>query len=130
MVDVYQVTFEYSAGNSVTFKTDNLTITYDRPFLSMTPRSDGAMIVTDAGVGVRSFAFSATITGAEANTLDGVLMAAIDYTGAYPRITVINWSGAATETNVEVFVTRNGCSLRDMGSGEWLCTMKMMEKTR
>ena len=38
MVDEYQVEYEYSAGNTISFKTNDLKIKYTRPFMHVDVR--------------------------------------------------------------------------------------------
>jgi len=129
MADEYQVVYEYSAGNTVSFKTDDLAITYHRHGMKISRRPDGKMYVDDPGVEYRVFKFSGWLTGATQDTLDSVQMAAITYSGAYPRIQKIYWNGATTETNIEVAIPDGGLTVHDMGNGWWLVECTMEEKT-
>jgi len=128
MVDEYQVTYEYSAGNSITFKTYNLKITYTRPGLHVDTRVDGVKVVTDPGFVQRIFTCTALIPGATVNTLNTVQTGAIDYTGAYPRITVIYFTGATTITNVEVALT--SLEVVDQGPSGWTVALTLTEKNQ
>ena len=126
MADEYQVTYEYSAGNSVTFKTNDLRIAYTRPKMVVDTRVDGVKVVTDPGYKQRIFSFTSKIAGATMNTLNTVQTAAITYTGAYPRITVIYFAGATTITNVEVALT--SLVATDVGAGWWDVNITLTEK--
>jgi len=127
MADEYQVVYEYTDGNTVSFKTDNLKVSYQRHGMRISRRPDGKMYVDDPGVEYRIFQFSAVISGATMDTLDGVQMAAITYSGGYPRIQKIYWNGATTETNIEIAIVQ--LSTTDMGNGWWMVECTMEEKT-
>ena len=127
MADEYQVIYECSDGNTISFKTDDLKVNYHRDGLKVSRRPDGKMYVDDPGVEYRTFVFSALISGNDMDTLDGVQMAAITYSGAYPRIQKIYWDGDSTETNIEVVLT--SLSSADLGNGWWHVEITMEEKT-
>jgi hypothetical protein len=127
MADEAQIIYEYTNGNTISFKTNNLKITYHRHFLEVAPRPDGNIYVDDPGAEQRVFTFSAIITGADMNTLDGVQMAAITYDATYPRIQKIYWDGATTETNIPIAIT--ALSTQDMGNGFWNVNITMEEYT-
>jgi len=124
MADEAQVIYEYSNGNTVEFKTNDLRIEWKRHFMTVEPRPDGNIYVNDPAVSQRIFTFSATISGADMNELNTVQTAAITYDGTYPRITKIYFSGAVTITNIEIAVT--SLTGTDLGNGFWevQCTMK------
>jgi len=126
MADEYQVEYEYVNGSSIEFKTNDLKITPVRSHLKVDTRVDGTRVVTDPGYVHRKFTFSAVISGATMNTLHDIQVAAIVYTGAYPRITKIYWNGATTETNIEVALT--DLTTLDLGAGWWLVNITMEEK--
>jgi hypothetical protein len=128
MADEYQVTYEYSAGNSITFKTNDLRVKEVRSHIKIDTRVDGTRVVTDPGYVYKSFSFTAIISGATMDTLDSVQSAAIDYTGAYPRITVLYWTGATTETNLEVAIT--DLIATDLGAGWWHVAITMEGKNQ
>ena len=127
MADVYQMTYEYSDGNSISFKTNDLKVGHHRHGMRISRRPDGGMYVDDPGVEYRTFTFSAIISGNTMDTLDSVQMAAITYSGAYPRLTTLYWDGDSTETNIEVAITN--LESADMGNGWWHVTITMEEKT-
>ena len=125
MVDEYQVEYEYSDGNTISFKTNDLRIAYKRQQW-VDQRVDGTIVVTDTGNTQRTFTFTAYLSGATMDTLDSVQMAAITYSGAYPRIKTIYWNGATTETNIEVSLAE--FDTLDSGMGWWLVSARMVEK--
>jgi len=124
MVDVYQCTYEYSAGNSISFKAW-LTVSYKR-IEWVDTRVDGTRVVTTTGQAYRIFTGTALIDGATMDTLDGVQMGAITFSGAYPRITVLYWNGATTETNIEVIMTN--LQVIDKAQGWWNVALTLEEK--
>jgi len=126
MVDEYQVIYEYSAAATISFKTNDLTITYTRPKMRVDVRVDGTIVVTDPGNSQKIFQFTARISGADMDTLNTVQSAAIVYTGDYPRIQKIYWNGATTETNIEVAMTE--LKVLDKGAGWWAVAVTMVEK--
>lgn len=127
MVDTAQVVYEYTAGNTLSFPTNDLMITPRRPFLSIDIRPDGTMLVTDPSVVQRVFECTATLTGSNVKILHDLQAGVIDYTGAYPRLTLITFATGQTITNVEVAIT--GCTFTDMGAGMWRVRMQFTEKT-
>lgn len=126
MADEYQIEYEYSAGNTLSFKTDDLAITYHRANMSVRTVIDGTRIVTDPGNAYRVFTFTAKISGNDMDTLDGVQMGSITYSGDYPRIKKIYWDGDSTETNIEVALT--ALTAKDLGSGRWQVSITLEEK--
>ena len=126
MADEYQVTWEYSAGNSITFKSNDLRVQEIRSHLRIDTRVDGTRVVTDPGYAYKTFTFSSIISAATMNTLDSVLSGAITYSGAYPRITTLYWNGTTTETNIETAIT--SLQATDLGSGWWHVAVTMEEK--
>ena len=127
MADTAQVIYEYSDGNSVSFWTDNLTIEWKRPGLSIDVRVDGTIVVTDTGASQRIFSCSGTnLSGDDVNTMDTHLTGAITYSGAYPRLTTINLDGDTTLTNVEVACTM--FKVTDQGNGKWSYQIQLTEK--
>jgi len=126
MVDEYQVIYEYSAAATITFKTNDLKITYLRHKMRVDVRVDGTRVVTDPGLKQRLFTFTAVISGNDMDTLDSVQTGAIVYTGLYPRIQKIYWDGDSTETNVEVALT--SLDVLDRGAGWWRVAITMAEK--
>ena len=126
MVDEYQVIYEYTDGNTISFKTNDLTIDFTRPKMRVDVRVDGTIVVTDPGNSQKIFQFTARISGADMDTLNTVQSAAIVYTGDYPRIQKIYWNGATTETNIEVAMTE--LKALDKGAGWWAVAVTMVEK--
>jgi hypothetical protein len=126
MANEYQIIYEYTDGNTISFKTNDLSIQYIRHKLQVTPTIDGTIVVTDPAITQRIFTFSAIISGNDMDTLDGVQMASITYSGAYPKIQKIYWDGASTEENVEVAIT--SLTTSDQGGGWWKVNITMAEK--
>lgn len=127
MADEAQVIYEYTNGNTISIKTDNLTIEYRRLFMTITPRPDGKIYVDDPTVIQRVFSCTGVISGTNMNTLNTVQTGAITYSGAYPRLTTIYFAGAVTITNVEVAVT--SLTATDLGNGFWKVNITFTEKT-
>lgn len=125
MADEYQCTYEYTDGNTITFKTYDLKVTPVHPHLRIDTRVDGTRVVTDSGVSYRVITCTALIDGNTMDTLDSVQGAAIVYTGAYPRLTVLYWDGDSTETNIEVALV--SCQATDLGSW-WHVSLTFEEK--
>jgi hypothetical protein len=128
MADTAQVIYEYSDGNSVSFFTEDLSISWDRPGLNISVRVDKTIVVTDTDASQRVFTCTAVLTGANVKTMNDVQTAAITYSGAYPRLTTVQFDGGGTNkiTNVEVALTK--FQARDMGHGYWMCSLEFKEK--
>ena len=126
MADEYQVEYEYSAGNTISFKTDDMRVATVRPDLRVDTRVDGVRVVTDSGISYRVITCTALLDGNTMDTLDSVQGAAIDYTGAYPRLKKIYWDGDSTETNVEVALM--DMNEIDRGAGWWLMSLRFEGK--
>jgi hypothetical protein len=126
LVDEYHITYEYTAGNTITFKSNDLKVREARSHLRIDTRVDGTRVVTDPGHTYKIFTFSSIISGATMDSLDTVQSGVIDYTGAYPRVTVLYWNGTTTETNIEVAIT--DLVATDLGSGWWHVAVTMEEK--
>jgi hypothetical protein len=127
LADEYQIPWEYSDGNTISFKTNDLKITYHRRFMRVVTRKDGTRVVVDPNdTQYRVFSFSAVISGNTMDTLDGVMMGSITYSGAYPRITTLYWDGDSTETNIETAIT--SLATEDLGNGYWRVHITMEEK--
>ena len=129
MADEAQVIYAYTAAGTVEFKTNDLSITYHRYGLKKSTRPVGKMYVDDPGVEYRKFSFTAIISGANMNELNTVQMAAITYSGLYPRITKIFFVGATVIENIEVFIPDGGLTGTDLGNGFWHVRVLMEEKT-
>lgn len=125
MADEYQCTYEYSDGNSITFKTYDLKVTPVRSHLKIDTRVDGVRVVTDPGFSYRVITCTALIDGDTMDTLDSVQGAAIVYSGIYPRLTVLYWDGDSTETNIEVALM--SCDAADLGDW-WNVSLRFEEK--
>ena len=127
MADEAQVIYEYTAGNTISFKTSNLTITYNRLFMTVTSRPDGKIYVDDPGKAQRTFSCTSIITGATLATLNTVQTAAITYDATYPRLTTINLAtGTTALTNIEVALT--DLKVTDQGSGMWSVDVTFTER--
>ena len=127
MADEAQIIYEYVNGSDVEIKSNDLTITYNRLFMTLTPRPDGKIYVDDPTIIQRVFTGSGIISGADMNEMNTVQTGAITYSGGYPRIKKIFFSGALTITNVEVALT--SFSGTDLGNGFWNVSFTMTEKT-
>ena len=127
MADEAQIIYEYSAGQYVSIKTNDLKITYNRLFMTVTPRPDGKIYVDDPTIIQRIFTGSGIISGTDMNEMNTVQTAAITYSGLYPRIKKIYFTGGTTISNVEVALTE--FSGADEGNGFWNVTFTMTEKT-
>ena len=117
MADEYQIDWEYTNGNSIPFKTNDLKISWERMFMDVHVRPDGNIYVVDPGKVKRTFTFSSVLTGSTLNTLNTVMTAAITYDATYPRIKTIYFAGATTLTNIECAMT--SLVATDLGSGMW-----------
>ena len=129
MADEEQVIYQYTAAGTVPFRTNDLSITYHKDGLKKSTRPDGKMYVDDPGVEYRKFSFTAIISGADMKELNDVQIAAITYSGVYPRITKIYFAGAVTITDIEVFIPDGGITGSDLGNGFWHIRALMEEKT-
>jgi hypothetical protein len=116
MADTYQITYEYSDGNTVTFKTNDLQVSVNR-LEWVDTRVDGTRVVTSTGQAWVIFSFSSVLSGNTLDTLYGVQTGSITFSGAYPRNTTLYWDGDSTETNIEVIMTK--LQARDLGNGFW-----------
>jgi hypothetical protein len=126
MADEYQVDWEYSAGNSIAFKTNDLQVEYIHPGYHEDVRVDGTIVVTDPGNSYRQFTWTATLTGNDMDTLDAVLVGTITHTGLYPRLKKIYWDGNSFEENVEV--GRLFVRTLDRGAGHWHIQCRVGQK--
>jgi hypothetical protein len=116
MADEYQIQWEYTNGNTIDFKTNDLRITFTRPGLKVETAVDGTILVTDPNNSKLIFNFTAIISGNTMDTLHGVITGNISYDGTYPRIQKIYWDGDSTETNIKCAMT--SLSAGDLG-GNW-----------
>lgn len=126
MADEYQCTYEYTDGNTITWKTDNLKVTVVRPHLRIDTRVDGTRVVTDSGQSYRVITCSTLLNGNDMDTLDSVQGAAIVYSGGYPRLQTLYWDGDSTETNIEVGLV--SVDATDLGAGWWWVSLRFEEK--
>ena len=129
MADEAQVIYEYVSGSTISFITNDLLISYHRHGFSISRRPDGLMHTDDPGIEYRKFTFSALIKGAVLKTLHDVQMAAITYSGGYPRITKIRFDGGGSNeiTNIEIAIV--SLTTTDLGNGWWNVQCIMEEKT-
>lgn len=127
MADDYQIDWEYTNGNSIVFKTEDLTIKWERLYMEVQTRPDGNIYVVDPGKVKRTFSFTSVLTGATLNTLNTVYTAAITYDATYPRIKTIYLAGATTLTNIECAMT--SLTADDLGSGMWNVSVVLEEYT-
>ena len=129
MADEAQVIYEYTAGNTISFKTDNLTISYKRLFMTMTSRPDGKIYVDDPAKPQLTFSCTSIISGATLNTLNTVQTGSITYDATYPRLTSINLAtGTSALTNIEVALTE--LKATDQGNGFWSVDVTFVERVQ
>jgi len=126
MADEYQVEYEYVSGSTISFKTDDLRIEPHRSGLYIDTRVDGIRVVTDPSHVYRIITCTSLLTGANMNTFHDVQMAAIVYTGGYPRIKKIYWHGTLYEENIEVALMT--VTTLDKGAGWWWVSLRFEEK--
>ena len=128
MVDEYQCEYEYSDGNTIQFKTDNLRPKIVRPGLKIDTRVDGTRVVTDPGFSYLLITCTAIVSGDTMDTLHSVQTGAITYSGAYPRLKKIYWDGDSTEANYEVALV--DVDPFDLGAGWWLVSLRFEGKNQ
>jgi hypothetical protein len=125
LADEYQIQWEYTNGNTIDFKTDDLKITLTRPGLRLDTAIDGTILVTDPNNSKLIFNFTAVLSGNTMDTLHGVYTAAISYDGTYPRVQKIYWDGDSTETNIKTAMTK--LEATDLGAGWWNVAVTLEE---
>jgi len=126
MANESQIIYEYTNGNTVEIKTNDLSIDMQRLYVNVVARPDGKIYVDDPGIVQRVFTGTGTIVGADANELHDVQNASITFDGTYPRIQTITWKSGTTETNISVtghFV------FGDLGSEFWSVKYTLTEYT-
>ncbi|MHC4645062.1 MAG: hypothetical protein ACYTBJ_06155 [Planctomycetota bacterium] len=121
MADEYQCEYEYSANNTISFKTNDFKPQIVRPGLNIDTVVDGTRVVHDTGASFLRITCTALVSGNDMDTLHGVQTAAIDYTGAYPRLKKIYWDGDSTESNYEVALM--SVDPLDRHGGWWLVAL-------
>ena len=126
MANEAQIIYEYSVGADVEIKTNDLRITINRLFVKMPARPDSNIYVDDPAIIQRVFTGTGVISGADANELHDVQIAAITYDGTYPRIKKIYWTGAVFEANIPVF---GHFTFGDLGSERWNVSFTLTEYT-
>jgi hypothetical protein len=127
MADEAQIIYEYTNGNDVSIKTNDLKITYKRHHVQRTIRPDGKIYVDDPGIEQRIFTGTGVISGTDQNEMNTVQMAAITFDGSYPRIKKIYFTGAVTLSNIVIELT--AFEANDLGSGFWDVAFEMQEYT-
>ena len=127
MADEAQIIYEYTNGNDVEIKTNDLTVGYRRHGVQRTTRPDGNIYVDDPGIAQRTFTGTGVISGTDQDEMDTVQMAAITFDASFPRIKKIYWTGGTTETNIVVELT--AFSANDLGFGFWEVSFTMEEYT-
>jgi hypothetical protein len=127
MADEAQIIYEYTNGNDVSIKTNDLKISYKRHHVQRTARPDGKIYVDDPGIEQRIFTGTGVISGADQNEMNTVQMAAITFDGSYPRIKKIYFAGAVTISNIVIELT--AFEALDLGSGFWEVSFEMQEYT-
>jgi len=128
MADEAQVIYEYVNGSTISFKTNNLSITYKRLFMTITSRPDGKIYVDDPAKPQRFFSCTSIITGSVLNTLNTVQTGSITYDATYPRLTTIYLAGGTTLTNIEVVLT--DLKATDLGNGKWSVDVTFAERVQ
>ena len=132
MAITYQVTYEHDVAEAhIDLTTNNLKVVWMFPGKEVIRATGGAAgegKVIDLNKTYRVFSGSSTLTAAEFKEMDTQIRpaAAPDYTGAYPRLTVVNLGAAESWTNVEVVCT--GFSGMMRGDGNWIVTFEFTEK--
>ena len=126
MANEAQIIYEYSVGADVSIKCNNLKVTINRLFVNVPARPDGNIYVDDPAIIQRVYTGTGVISGADANEIHDVQIAAITYDGTYPRIKKIYWSSALTEANIPVF---GEFTLTDLGSEFWDVSFTLTEYT-
>jgi len=128
MVDEYQCEYEYSAGNTIQFKTNDLKPKIVRSGLYVDTRVDGTRVVTDSGASYLSITCTGVINGDTMDTFHSVQTGAITYSGDYPRLKKIYWDGDSTEANYEVALV--DIDPTDLGNGWWLVSLRFEGKNQ
>jgi hypothetical protein len=126
MVDEYQCEYEYSAGSTISFKTNDLNPRIRRPGLHVDTRVDGTRVVSDTGASYLEITCSAVINGNTMDTLHSVQTGAIVYSGGYPRLKKIYWDGDSTEANYEVALM--DVDPHDLNNGWWVVNLTFVGK--
>ena len=126
MADEAQIIYEYSVGNDVEIKTNDLKIDIQRLFVRETARPDGNIFNDDPAIPQRIFTGTGIILGADANELHDVQIASITFDGSFPRIKKIFWTGAIFEANIPVV---GQFMFNDLGFGYWDVTYTLREYT-
>ena len=67
MANESQIIYEYTNGNTVEIKTNDLSIDMQRLYVNVVARPDGKIYVDDPGIVQRVFTGTGTIVGADAN---------------------------------------------------------------
>ena len=127
MADEAQIIYEYTNGNDVSIKTNDLTISYMRHGVQRTIRPDGNKYTDDPSIEYRVFSGTGIISGADQNEMNTVQMAAITFDASFPRIKKIYFTGATTLSNIVVELTH--FSSNDLGFGFWEVSFTMEEYT-
>ncbi len=127
MADEAQIIYEYTVGNDVEIRTNDLKVRYMRAHVQRTTRPDGNKYVDDPGIPYRIFTGTGIISGTDQDEMDTVQMGAITFDGSFPRIKKLFWTGGTTETNIVIEL--RDFSADDMGFGFWTVSFTMEEYT-
>jgi hypothetical protein len=127
MVDTAQVTYEHTAGNTLSFFTNDLKIKINRLFMDITARPDGVLKVTDPTVIQREFSCSAIMSADNYKILYDWYVAAITYTGDYPRLSAVYLDGDTILTNIEVAIV--GLEASMVAANTWRVAVAFKEKS-
>ena len=126
MANEAQIIYEYTNGNDVSIRSNDLKVHPMRLRVQETVRPDGKIYVDDPAIVQRVFTGTGIIVGADANELHDVQIASITFDGTYPRIKKIYWTGAIFEANIPVY---GDFSFDDLGFGFWNVSFTLKEYT-
>jgi hypothetical protein len=129
MADESQVIYEYTNGNTVEFKTDDLTIEIRRPLLKIYVLPDKKIKISDPAAYQRIFSCTSNISGADLKELHDVQIGAITYGAGFPRLQKVRFDGGGVNeiTNIEVALT--SLKVTDVGAGRWDVAVTFTEIT-
>lgn len=132
MAIIYQVTYEHDAAEAhITLTTNNLKVTWifpDKIVHRATGGAAGEGKVIDLNKTYRVFSGSSSLSAADLKEMDTQIRpaSAPDYSGLYPRLTVVKLGAGEEWTNVEVVCTGFSGTMR--GDGKWLVQFEFTEK--
>ncbi len=127
MADEAQIIYEYTNGNDVEIKTNDLKVSYVRAGVQRTIRPDGNKYTDDPDIPYRIFTGTGVISGTDQDEMDTVQMGTITFDASFPRIKKLFWTGGTTETNIVIEL--KDFSANDLGFGFWEVSFVMEEYT-